>query len=60
MIGIDTFGGDRPLALAATKTGPDAVLRHDGGPAESESRAFVGGVRGPVQIVQRERTVLMT
>jgi hypothetical protein len=42
--GTDDFGGDAPLALAATTTGPDAVLRHDGVPADSESR-----VRGPVQ-----------
>ena len=45
MIGLHSFGGDPPHALAATQTGPDAVLRHDGVPADSESR-----VRGPVQI----------
>jgi len=41
---IDTFGGDLRLALAAFETGPDAVLRHDGVPAYSETRAFVARV----------------
>jgi soluble lytic murein transglycosylase-like protein len=41
---LDTFGGDLRLALAAYDTGPDAVLRHGGVPAYSETQAFVASV----------------
>lgn len=41
---LDSFGGDLRLALAAYETGPDAVLRHGGVPAYSETRAFVASV----------------